>query len=567
MSFTLNMTRQLTLILASFIFITATLVIVPDYLLLRAALQQQVALRVADAARYSTTLLAAERPAVIDDAFVAALTARMGLVYALVPAVEGLSDSFERGLNGQVYDGRAIPLTMPTEPPGMALVVLMPIDGLLAAEAQIIGALLLSTTLLTGVMALVGGFYIRSQVRPLRRLTAEADRLGRGDLATPISTLSQTKEVQTLAQVLEKSRVSLSQTLIDLSRAKEYSESLIRSISEGIITLDAEQRVIFFSEGAARILQIEPASALAQPVNALLTVAEDQAAAFADYIPPEGARRTVKLNAHDGQSLTLAVTRARQLEDGQTTIVLQDITDEGQHRDLQAYFLANVSHEFRTPLAGMKVSIELLLENFQYLSMLDMRQLLNSLHLSVGSLQNLIDNLLESSKIEANHLVLRRTPTEVNQIVGDAVRLVQPFLNRRQQRLTLDEPLTLPVLAVDRIRITQILVNLLSNASKYSPMMTTIDLIIEQQPGALRIAVADQGQGIPAAQRNAIFRRFVRLSNTQAEYGTGLGLAVVKAMTEAHGGQVGVTERAGGGAVFWFTLPLTSAVERLAKEE
>jgi signal transduction histidine kinase len=107
------------------------------------------------------------------------------------------------------------------------------------------------------------------------------------------------------------------------------------------------------------------------------------------------------------------------------------------------------------------------------------------------------------------------------------------------------------------MRITQVFVNLLSNASKYSPVQKKIELRVEAPPGqGLRVSVADRGEGIPRAERENLFRRFVRLSASDApQYGIGLGLSVVKAIVEEHGGEVGVDERPGGGSTFWFRLP------------
>jgi signal transduction histidine kinase len=135
---------------------------------------------------------------------------------------------------------------------------------------------------------------------------------------------------------------------------------------------------------------------------------------------------------------------------------------------------------------------------------------------------------------------------------------MKPLIARRQQNLTLNEPPNIPLIYVDPTRITQVLVNLLSNASKYSPMETTIKLTLEiQEPDFLRVAIADRGPGISPVERSNLFRRFVRLGDHQeTQYGVGLGLSVVKTIVEEHSGKVGVDERPDGGSVFWFTLPL-----------
>jgi two-component system sensor histidine kinase KdpD len=107
--------------------------------------------------------------------------------------------------------------------------------------------------------------------------------------------------------------------------------------------------------------------------------------------------------------------------------------------------------------------------------------------------------------------------------------------------------------------LTQVCANLLTNASKYSPLGTTIELQVNQEHSRLRVVVADRGAGIPPAERQNLFQRFVRLDTQNHEqYGIGLGLYVVKTTVELHGGQVGVDERPGGGSLFWFTLPISA---------
>jgi two-component system sensor histidine kinase KdpD len=111
---------------------------------------------------------------------------------------------------------------------------------------------------------------------------------------------------------------------------------------------------------------------------------------------------------------------------------------------------------------------------------------------------------------------------------------------------------------MDPMRVTQVIVNLLSNASKYSPVRSPIELSAELSDGqTVRVSVADRGEGIDPSDRENLFRRFVRLEPADpGQYGVGLGLSVVKAIVEEHGGQVGVEARPSGGSVFWFTLPL-----------
>ena len=137
-------------------------------------------------------------------------------------------------------------------------------------------------------------------------------------------------------------------------------------------------------------------------------------------------------------------------------------------------------------------------------------------------------------------------------------------LDRRQQQLVLHEPAESTSLWADPPRLLQVLVNLLSNASKYSPQNSEIEVQIGQHDTTLRLAVADRGAGIPSTERINLFRRFVRLDGPEGEqYGVGLGLYVVKHTVEAHRGRVGVEDRPGGGSVFWVELPLEKEIERV----
>jgi K+-sensing histidine kinase KdpD len=237
--------------------------------------------------------------------------------------------------------------------------------------------------------------------------------------------------------------------------------------------------------------------------------------------------------------------------------LLEENTDRKLIQHLHSYFLANISHEFRTPLASLIASIEILLDEAGYLSPAEMGELLSSIQLSANGLQTLIDNLLASTTIEVGHFTIRPRRIEINQVIGETVRVMQPLLDRREQSLMLTQPLRLPEVSADAGRLTQVFINLLANASKYSPLGQTIDLDLEQKDRELVVSVADRGPGIPDEERLSIFQRFVRLDNEDREqYGAGLGLSVAKAIVEGHGGQINVEARPGGGSVFWFTIPI-----------
>ena len=152
--------------------------------------------------------------------------------------------------------------------------------------------------------------------------------------------------------------------------------------------------------------------------------------------------------------------------------------------------------------------------------------------------------------------MLPRQSLHLGLVVAEAGRVVWPLLQRRRQQVSLELPLRLPAVDGDESRLIQVLVNLLTNAAKYSPAGALIDVAVCDEGAAVLVTVADRGPGIPPAQRDRLFDRFVRLDDaTGDESGMGLGLFVAKCAIEAHGGQIGQEARPGGGAIFWFRLP------------
>ena len=237
-------------------------------------------------------------------------------------------------------------------------------------------------------------------------------------------------------------------------------------------------------------------------------------------------------------------------------LVFRDISEaEAVHR-LLANFLANVTHEFRTPLSALAASVELLIDQATDLSPGELQELLTALHLGVLGLQTLVDNLLESASIEAGHFRISPRPYPIEDIIAEAIGMMQPLLDKYSQRLVVELPAALPIVQADPRRLVQVLINLLSNASRYGPDNSEIAVCATVEGRWVRVGVADQGAGVPSEYRAEVFRRFTRpgTGNDKAQAGVGLGLSVVKAVAEAHGGQVGVEDRPGGGAIFWFTL-------------
>jgi len=384
------------------------------------------------------------------------------------------------------------------------------------------------------------------------------------NLTSPLDVAARVQEVAALAQALEAGRADLQRTLVELRQEKAWTDHLLEAIVEGIVTLDRQGRITFFSHGAERITGWQRDEVVGRSCDRVFQPIETDEP-FSQLIPVPGRRAKIPVMLRDGRQAILAVTGARLLPpegaEARVALVFRDVSEEEAVHRLLGHFLANVAHEFRTPLSALAASVELLLDLAPDLSAIELRELLASLHLGVLGLQTLIDNLLESSSIEAGQFRVQPRPSSLGDSIAEAITMMQPLLDKHGQRLVVELPAAIPVVEADPRRTVQVLVNLLSNASKYGPDDAEIELRAVVCDQWVRVGVADSGPGVPLEDRNDLFRRFKHtgLRNDQTQVGAGLGLSVVKAIVEGHGGEVGIEDRPGGGSVFWFSLPSVSS--------
>ena len=512
----------------------------------------------------------------LDDRFATQMRARTGLDHTVLadgvsvatslagrPATscagpgDAAFDTFD--LDGSPYYVACFPL----ETSGLKAEVALEVAEIAVTQQRLVWTLILSILVAVAVASLLAVLLARRISQPLARLSDAAEAMSEGDLDSPLTIQSRIREVVLVAQALESARVDLKHSLAELRQEKAWTDHLLEAIVEGIVTLDRGGRVTFFSHGAERITGWSREEVLGLTCDQLFKPLET-GEPFSRLIPQPGRREKISVELRDGRQAILAVTGARLLPpegvEAEVALVFRDVSEaEAVHR-LLGHFLANVAHEFRTPLSALAASVELLLDQAADLSTAELEELLNSVHLGVLGLQTLIDNLLESASIEAGRFRVYPRASSLAEIIAEAIRVMQPLLDKHDQRLVVELPATIPVVRADSRRTLQVLVNLLSNASKYGPDDAEIEICAAVRGDWVQLTVADAGPGVPPEAREDLFRRFVYpvSGNDRAQVGAGLGLSVVKAIVEAHGGEVGVDDRQGGGSAFWFTLPKVS---------
>jgi signal transduction histidine kinase len=424
---------------------------------------------------------------------------------------------------------------------------------------------LLAAALFLAVLAVLASVVLGGLVAgPVRALTAAATRLGSGDFSASIP-VGGAAEVGALARTMEDMRRNLIELTSTLRRREAEARAVLGGIVEGVYAVDKNRVIRYLNPQAERLLGVTPEEAVGRFCGDVLQPRLENGRRPCDFKCPivqargAGSSKAVEqLAARPGDERTTVITSS-QPADGLQVQVIRDETELEAVRHARDSVLANISHEFRTPLAGQLASIELLLTGLEQLPREQLRELITSLERSTLRLTQLIDNLLESVRIESGQLAIRQQSVMLAEVVDDARALVGSLLAQRRQTLAVSLPQELPAVSGDKTRLTQVFVNLLANANKFAPEDTVVRIGAEAHAGEVHAWVEDEGAGPAALEDTQLFARFRRGGSEPEPAGLGLGLWLVKSIIDRHGGRVAFERTAAGHTRFSLTLPAEEA--------
>ena len=259
------------------------------------------------------------------------------------------------------------------------------------------------------------------------------------------------------------------------------------------------------------------------------------------------------------RQIAQALTRVRLAEQARKS-QLQMETER-----LRNSLLSSISHDLRTPLATIVGCASALAENDAELSAKDRGDLCAAIYDESRRMSALVNNILDMARLDAGVVELNRQWHPLEELIGTALTALQNRLAGR--KLAVKLPPGLPMIDADAVLIEQVLVNLLENALRYTPEGSPLEILVELSPFAVEVFVADRGPGIPKGMEAKLFEKFYRVRQEAAQSGVGLGLAICRAIVEAHGGTMRAQNRASGGAVFSFMIPVDRQPPPLAPDE
>ena len=398
----------------------------------------------------------------------------------------------------------------------------------------------------------------------IERLKEFSRRVAEGDFR-PLPGDGSGDALEKLGASLNQTAAQLDRTIRTLTEERNLSSAILGSMVEGVAVVSGAERLVFANQSFAEILGLDlpPKSG-----SALVEIVRQT-----DLI--EAARKVLAGEARVESEIVTGTLRQRffaatvgAVRAGETygaVVVLHDITELRRLERVRRDFVANVSHEFRTPLTAIQGFAETLLAG----AMDDPQNRERFLEIIVEHsrrLARLTEDLLKLSKMDADRLELEIRRVNVSQLIESCIETAQHRATEKEIAISVKLSSGVPDIAGDRRRLAEVLQNLIDNALQYTLSRGEIVVSTEARDGEVVFTVADTGIGIPKADQSRIFERFYRVDAARSRElgGTGLGLSIAKHIVEVHGGRIWVDSEIGRGSQFYFTIPIFHA-ERVAR--
>jgi len=457
----------------------------------------------------------------------------------------------------------------------------MPLSDLDRELALVRRPLIIVGLLAVAAAVILGFIFARQVTRPISEMTAAARRMAEGDFSRTIPTAS-SDEIGQLGHALNLMAARLEDRLAELEGERAKGAAILDSMLEGVLAVDGVNHILLINAGTCRLLGVSSDAIVGKPF--LEVIRNKELLDLLDRTLHEGTRAQQELQIFSPVQRVLQVHASPLRSRGQRSgamLVLHDVTELRRLEMVRTEFVANVSHELKTPLTSIRGYLETLLEG----GLEDRehaRPFLEVIHKHTERLGRLLDDLRDLSNIELGKVTFHRQPTDLAEVVQHAVATYEPQAAKRQIALLAEFPHNLPRVLADRDRLTQILINLLDNSLKFTPKGGRVMVTAKTVQGsrftvhgseletrnsklettclneAVEVVVQDTGIGIPSQDLPRITERFYTVDRARSRElgGTGLGLAIVKHLVRAHGSELIIESELNKGTTVRFALPI-----------
>jgi len=406
------------------------------------------------------------------------------------------------------------------------------------------------------LMFIVVTSFTTDLVVPLQEMTRVAQVIAEGELDTTIKFTSD-DEIGALGRGLNYMATRLRETIGQITEERNKVTAILTSMNDGVIAIDRSGCILLINPAVERMFNVTSEEIVGKSLIEVVRNYDLEKLLQRALLIKESFAQELQMFAPDPKTFRVS-TAPLTNESGVVGVVavLRDITAFREVERMKTDFVANVSHELKTPLTSIKGFVETLLDGAPD-DPATAKRFLEIINDETDRLNRLINDLLSLSKIEAKQLEIHKVPVEPGRLISNSVSILSPQAGEKHQHLVVDIKEPLPVIEADEDMIGQLVINLVDNAVKYTPEGGRIEVKVEGSNGELKVTIADTGIGIPRDSLPRLFERFYRVDKARSREmgGTGLGLAIVKHILEVHGGRIDVASQVGQGSTFTFYLP------------
>lgn len=359
-----------------------------------------------------------------------------------------------------------------------------------------------------------------------------------------------------------------------IAEARARTDAILSSIGDGVIAISDKGEISFINNQAMAMLGITESDALGKHLIHAVPAYDDKNQLPLERHPMQqsllnGAKNSVNLYfcKKDGSKFPVAVTTSPVFLMGALVggvLVFRDITHEKDVDRMKTEFISLASHQLRTPLSAMKWFAEILLSGDAGKITQEQEEMVKKIYISNERMIDLVNSLLNISRIESGRIIIDPRPTDLSKLVGEVLGELAPKIEKKKHHVAVSVHADLPAINIDPRLVRHVYLNLLTNAIKYTPESGEIHVLISKNADSLVSQVTDSGMGIPAGQQNKVFQKFFRAENVSRVEtdGSGLGLYLVKSIVDASGGKIWFKSEVGKGTTFWFSLPLAGSMPK-----
>jgi two-component system phosphate regulon sensor histidine kinase PhoR len=441
----------------------------------------------------------------------------------------------------------AVPVSYQGEILGVARVSL-PLTTVESVVRRVTVSIVIAMAAAAALVILAAWLIARFTTRPIRQLTAASRRITSGELGQKIA-IEARDEVGELAHAFNEMTARLKETVETISEDRARLATILDNMADGVIMTDTEGDVSLANQTAKKLFNIKET----EGKSLIEAVRDHEVVELLTLCLRTASMQSVQYESGTSKRYLRAI--ALPIAHSGVLLLFQDFTELRNLQATRRELIGNISHEFRTPLAGIKAMVETLRDGA--VSDQDIASdFLNRIDSEVDRLTQLVAELTELSRIETGKAELKLEPVNLNDLAEEVTAQLKPQAERQQLSLVKELAADLPQVPADGARVRQVIVNLLHNAIKFTDAGGRITVTTRREGDSITLAIADTGRGISGEDLPHVFERFYKGDKVRSGEGTGMGLAIAKHIVEAHGGDVRVESEEGKGSTFSFSLPL-----------